>query len=215
MRGTLPILALTGMLATTAFGDRDFVCKIRAAGMGGDYSTLSAWETAIQSDLTSVNSRVFVVSSLGTYSTSDDGKSVTFTGGGTGTLKHINTASNAYVVSCSGTIEAGTVNVTAGGSFDIGDTGEQVGLAVAECYNDWPATGLSPTEINGWTVNSSHYIRIYAPAGQRHNGIPKSGANYTGFALKMTADWGNLIVWHGYTRIGGIIIDKNFLIRFA
>lgn len=207
MRATLPILALTGMLATMAFGDRDFVCKIRAAGMGGDYTSFDTWESAIQSDLTSVNSKVFAVSSLGTYSTSDNGKSVTFSGGGAGTLKHINTASNAYVVSCSGTINAGTVNVTGGGSFEISDTGERVGLAVAECYNDWPATGLSPAEIHDWTVNSSHYIKIYAPAGQRHNGIPKSGANYTGFAFRMMANWDWMRVRQDYTRIEDVILD--------
>ncbi|MFH1522119.1 MAG: hypothetical protein ABIF18_04135, partial [archaeon] len=73
----------------------DFVCTIRSTigtGAGeGDYDKLSTWEAAINSDLTAATSEVFVVSDIGTYvAGTDDGDSVTFTGGGTGILVHIN-----------------------------------------------------------------------------------------------------------------------------
>ncbi|MBA4386463.1 MAG: hypothetical protein C0404_00695 [Verrucomicrobia bacterium] len=53
-------------------------------------------------------------------------------------IQQLVTASNAYVVNCSGTILTGTVNIPASGnSFVISDVGQGIGLAVAECYHDW------------------------------------------------------------------------------
>ena len=49
-------------------GSYDFTCKVRASG--GDYDKLSTWEAAIDSDLTSANSKVFTVSNTGDYDAS-------------------------------------------------------------------------------------------------------------------------------------------------
>jgi len=186
----------------------DFVCTIRASG--GDYTNLSTWEVAIQSDLTVSNSMVFTVSSTGTYSSAtDDGTNVTFTGGGTGWLHHINSSSKAYITQCSGLISNGTVTVWgSSNTFTVADTGQQVGLAIAECYNDWPS-GLDDTvTISGWTTDSDNYVKITTPTSERHNGVPKSGANYTGFAIKESGSWvQTLELGEHYTVVEGIIVD--------
>lgn len=203
----IPVLVIPWLVSVAA-ADSDFVCKIRAAG--GDYTNLAVWEAAIESDLTAAGSQVFRVSSFGSYINTDDGTGVTFSGGGTGLLKHINTASNAYVVNCSGTILTGTVNIPASGnSFVISDTGQRIGLAVAECYHDW-TNGLNHNNrsvvIDGWTANTSHYVVVRAPAGQRHNGIPRKGSGYAGFALEIN-DWNSNVLTANvpYTRVSGII----------
>jgi hypothetical protein len=189
--------------ATTS---NDFVCTIRSSG--GDYTNLTAWEAAIQSNLTSAASKIYAVSSYGTYNGTNDGLGVTFNGTGRGTLKHINLTNNAYVVLTNGTINAGIVTCDNGNTFTISNTGNQITNSVAECYNDWPSTGLADKlTIAGSTTSSTHYIVVYAPSGQRHAGtLTNSGGNYTGFALKPTS--GPIItVSNTYTIIEGLILD--------
>jgi len=50
-------------------------------------------------------------------------------------------------------------------------------IATAECYNN----GLMTDSVTlfGWTTDADHYIKIYAPAGQRHNGTKDSGFTVT------------------------------------
>jgi hypothetical protein len=45
-------------------------------------------------------------------------------------------------------------------------------VSVAECYNFTDTTGVI---IQGWTTDPTRYIRVYAPAGQRHNGTAGTG----------------------------------------
>jgi hypothetical protein len=189
-----------------ATGANDFICTIRASG--GDYTTLTLWEAAIQSDFTAAASKVYTVSSMGTYNATDDGAGVTFTGGGTGTLKHINLTNKAYVITTAGVINTGTVTCASGRTFTISNTGSQISNSVAECYNDWLTTGLvDKVTIAGSTTSATHYIVVYAPSGQRHSGkLTTSGGNYTGFALKPTS--GAIItVSNQYTILEGLIID--------
>ncbi|MBA4389247.1 MAG: hypothetical protein C0404_14835, partial [Verrucomicrobia bacterium] len=81
----------TVTVGATGAKPQDFVCKIRASG--GDYVNLNAWQTAIKSDLTASNSLLFLVSGPGSYSSAtDDGMPVTFSGGATGVLRHVNSA---------------------------------------------------------------------------------------------------------------------------
>ena len=187
---------------------RDFVCKLRASG--GDYSKLSDWEAAIACDLTSSSTKVFTVSDRGSYDPSvDDGKSVTFPGGGTGTLKHINVDNYALIVNCSGTINTGTVSIDGGHSFTISDTGEQIGLAIIECYNDWP-NGLDDSLVisTSWTTNSDHYVKIYVPKSERHTGkMCNSDGTYTGFTLVGSGT--KIVVKARYTEIDGVALDST------
>ncbi len=194
--------------------DNDFVSKIRATiGTGesdGDYDKLSTWEAAIQSNLILSSSKVFSVSDRGTYDyLTDDGQAVTFNGGGTGTLKHLNTSNKAYIVDVAGTVNTGTVTINSTGHiFTISDIGQQIGRAIAECYNDWP-TGLDDNlSVIGWITDSDNYIKIYAPVLERHSGKVKADGSYTGFAL-MGSGGTKISISEKYTEIDGIILDST------
>ena len=161
-----------------------FVCSIRASG--GDYTSLSSWNAAIASDLTSSGSKLFNVTNRGSYSAgADDGMTVTFSGGGTGTLKHINGDNVAYVVDCAGTINSGTVSIAGGHTFSVSGPGSPIYTAVAEGYNDWPAAGLADNlTLAGWVTDANHSVAIRPAAGEGHNGvITDASGNYTGFAI--------------------------------
>lgn len=193
--------------------DNDFVSKIRAnVGIeenDGDYDKLSTWEEAIESNLILATSQIFTVSNRGTYDyLTDDGQAITFTGGGTGTLKHLNTSDKVYIINVNGLINAGVVTVdSTGHTFIISNTGEQVGRVIAECYNDWPAGLDDNLAIVNWTTDENHYIRIYTPLSERHKGKVKESENYTGFAL--VGNGPKIHINTRNTEIDGIILDST------
>jgi len=170
--------------------DNDFVCTLRASG--GDYSKINDWRSAIACDLTDSSTKIFTVSDRGNYDSSDDGKTVTFSGGGTGTLKHISTFNKALIVSCSGTINTGTVTISSGHTFTISDTGQQVGDVVLSLYNDWANgydEGSAYIDIKNFVTDANHKVVIWTNASasgtqgpNRHNGTAESGffVNETG-----------------------------------
>jgi PKD repeat protein len=180
-----------------------FVCAIRARD--GDYPSLSAWEAAMRSDLTAgAKSLLFAVKSRGKYAPADDGTAVKFTGGGKGTLRHINAANIAYVTECSGTIQAGTVTCASGRAFEVADSGHPVCTLVAEGHNDWPG-GLADKVAAGagWKTDAIRCVMVRAAAGQGHAGRFKDGNGYTGFALKGDLDFTGL----PYARVERLIVD--------
>jgi hypothetical protein len=200
-------MLLSGLSAqlVKAEPDADFVCKIRASG--GDYTGVKAWDAAIACDITVSSTKVFTVSDRGTYVPGDDGHSVTFSGGGSGTLKHINTFDKALIVACSGTIDTGTVTCSgSGNTFEISDTGDQIGNAVASLYNDWP-DGLNEYYIDlstDWTTDPSHHIKLWTDptlsgteGPNRHNGTAESG-----FYFKYTASSYGIVM-----RVSNVIVD--------
>ena len=139
---------------------------------------------AVSDTGTAVQSLLFTVSGLGSYAASDDGGTVTFPGGGAGTLKHINGNNIAYITECRGTIQVGTVTNASGHTFTIADTGSPIVTAVAQCYNDWPG-GLAdaPAFAADWFSDANHCIAIRPAPGQGHTGVLKNGGIYTGFAI--------------------------------
>ncbi|MBA4388857.1 MAG: hypothetical protein C0404_12815, partial [Verrucomicrobia bacterium] len=192
--------------AGTPGASSDFACRIRATG--GDYSRLSQWQAAIVSDLTSTNSRVFGVSDRGTYDAStDDGQTVTFAGGGSGLLRHINADGKAYITGCSNALD-GVATCPSGHTFTLADAGGQIVRAVAECYNDWP-TGLQDSVgISNWVTSAGHYVVVRSATGHRHNCTPVDGSgNYTGFAVVSDSTARPAIsVRVNYTVLDGLII---------
>ncbi|MBA4387176.1 MAG: hypothetical protein C0404_04285, partial [Verrucomicrobia bacterium] len=158
---------------------------------------------------TASESLLFAVSNRGTYDpTVDDKKAVMFAGGGTGYLRHINLANMAYVTECRGPIVAGTVTVNGGHTFAISDVGSPIYTAVAECYNDWPATGLSDSGVamTGWITDPNHCGVIRVAAGHGHAGrIKNANGSYTGFALKL--GWQDGIRAAPWTRLTDVILD--------
>lgn len=74
-------------------------------------------------------------------------------------------------------------------SLSAWEAGEQADLvtadeiSVAECYHDWPGGLEDNVTIAGWTTDSTRYPKITVPSSDRHTGVLKSGANYTGFTI--------------------------------
>ncbi len=171
-------------VTVTAGVPASFVSRIRASG--GDYASLTAWDAALESDLTSPSNLLFAVSGAGNYAAAtDDGKAVAFTGGGAGTLKHINAAGVAYIAECLGALGTGSVTVAGSGhTFSVADTGHPVYTVVAECYNDWTNGLADNPALNGWITDENRCLTIRAAAGQGHTGKPKNAnGSYTGFAV--------------------------------
>ena len=208
----------------------EFVSRIRAAGDAGEFTKLSTWESEVDCNLTATTTRVFSGTATGAITSGNTlewfsnniYQNVTATLVSTSStqilLKNI-TGVNYDLVMQSGDqwrLASSTLNM-----WEVsGTTGNELGdtvIAVAECYNDWPSAGLDDkVNLHGWTTNSTNYIKIYAPAGERHNGIIKSGGNYTGFTLReIGSTYDEIIdIAANYTRIEGIIFDLNYQAAF-
>lgn len=141
---------------------------------------------AISTTGTAYRQLLFQITNRGSYTATDDGAAITFAGGGTGVLKHINAANLGYVANCRGTIFSGTVHCSSGHSFTVSGTGSPIFTAVAEGYNDW-TTGLADTVMltgtQGWVTDPRHCVIIRPAAGQAHSGIAKTNGTYAGFGL--------------------------------
>ncbi len=190
----------------------EFVCKIRSTDHSdADYNTLSSWEQAIECDLTATTTKVF--SHSGIVGEIPDGSTVVGEiSGATGTVKHA-TFRQILITDIVGTFQEGEkVKVDDDNYVVITDSGYGA-IAVAKCYNDWP-TGLEDSvDINGWTTDADHYVKIYVPKEERHTGKAKnSDGSYNGFAIKndgSTTNHPTILIETPYTKIDGVIVDSN------
>jgi outer membrane protein assembly factor BamB len=162
-----------------------FVCKISAKG--GDFATLSAWESAMRSDMTK-SAMLFKVGARGSYARSDNGKKVTFSGGGSGTLRHISATGLAYVSNCKGTIKPGAAKCASGHSFTTADSGNPVYTLVAEGHGNLPG-GVKAG--SGWKTDALHCPTIRGAKGS------------TGLKIQGDLDLGAI----SHLRLKGISID--------
>ena len=193
----------------------EFISKIRSSG--GNYTLLSTWEDEVECDLTATTTRVFSGAlTLGALAEND---LVELYRGG------VDQGIDAYVVA---TATGGQILVDGitGISYDLiaqtgdvwqkdasnywtisGTTGNELGdtaIAVAECYNDWPS-GLDDTVvITGWTTNADNYVKITAPANERHN-----GTEHSGFYLKPTSVATMISIQERYTRVEFLELDGS------
>ncbi len=186
---------------------REFVSTIRSSG--GDYTTLSAWQTAVKTSITAATTKVF--SHGGITGSMPDNSAVTgFTSGATATLVHAG-STQILLKSISGTFQSGErVQIDASNYVTTSDAGFAP-IATAEVYNDWSANGLSDSvTISGWTTGADNYILIVAPSGQRHQGLLKDPATgwYRGFTLKPSSSTSyGIDNQQDYTRLEGIAVD--------
>ena len=205
----------TGVLRWVATSLNPMIAAIADVGGTGTVTsgtvTLSSGNTFTISDTgVPARSSLFNVSVLNNYSSSaDDGTVVTFSGGGSGILKHINGNNLAYIAECRGTIQAAAVTCASGHQFTIGNTGTPIVTAVAECYNDW-SNGLNDyVKLAGWITDENHCVTIRPAAGQGHTGKLKGGdGHYTGFTLKSDLDCGAI----ANTRVERIADDGSWLV---
>jgi len=179
---------------------KEFISTIRATD--GDYTTLSAWEAAINCDLTAATTKVF--SHSGITGVIPDNTTVTgATSGATGTAVHA-TATQILIKDITGTFQSGEqVQVDGSNYLTISDDGYGA-IATAHPYNDWPSGLDDYVTIDGWTTDSTHFVNVYVPKSEKHKG--KAG---TGFYLKNTASAYAINIEEYYTHLTGIEIANN------
>lgn len=154
----------------------NFTCTINKTGE--DYGTITAWEAAIEADLTSAATKVF--SHGGITGTIADGASVTgLTSGATGVVTHA-TATQIMIKTITGTFQSGEVvyQTISVNLVTISDAGDSV-IAIAECYDDDGTLTDSPV-ISGSTTSATNYLKITVPSADRHNGTISTGFKITG-----------------------------------
>ncbi len=158
----------------------DFTVTIKSSG--GSYTTVSAAEAALDSDLTASSSQVFTISEA-SEAIIDDASAVTGdSSGATGTLLH-HTTTQAYIIGVGGTpFDNGeTVSQDGSGNDIVLDSAQdQVDNVVFECH----AQDLNDNlDAGGWTTGTTagtNGLVITVPEGQRHNGTDhdKSGQGF-------------------------------------
>ncbi|EKD25931.1 MAG: hypothetical protein ACD_79C01436G0001, partial [uncultured bacterium] len=145
----------------------DFVCSIKQSG--GDYAMLSAWDNAINCNLTAGETLVFAHS--GITGTVSDGASVTgAASGATGIVQHA-TSTQILISEITGTFQSGEqIRVNPANYVTTTDAGQQV-RAVAKIEGTWTNPDTTALTIDGWVTDETHYIRIYTDTTARHEGI--------------------------------------------
>jgi len=76
------------------------------------------------------------------------------------------------------TIRASGGDYTSLSAWEAGEQRDLVSadeIEIAECYNDWPDGLQDAPSISGWTTDADHYIKVYTPESERHNGTAGSG----------------------------------------
>ncbi|MEK7574470.1 MAG: hypothetical protein AAB514_03005, partial [Patescibacteria group bacterium] len=169
------IFALSAVgLSANALAATEFTTTVNTDG-GGDYSSLSLWEAAIDSDLTAAGTKVIAGSlTRGSFS---DGVAVTqTTSGATATMLH-DTATQMMLISVTGTPNStNTWYPTADGNDTTNawtptDAGDSV---IAKVNLSGTVADTTAVTIDGWTATSTNYISIqgnYVP--------PISGSVYS------------------------------------
>jgi len=159
------------------------ICESTSAG--GDcanrsYVTLSAWESAVDSNLTASSTRIFSGTASGTLAS---GNTVTLYNGATstgitGTIV-ATTTSQILIQNITGTtspvnVASGTAwQVTAANTWKNSGTADQLGaspIAVAKIDGAWASSDATVVSLSGWTTNYDNYIKIYTTPTARHNG---------------------------------------------
>ncbi len=187
---------------------KEFICTIRAAG--GDYTTLSAWQAAVNTNLATSTTKVFAHTGLVGFIPDNSAVSGA-TSGASGTVIHV-TATQILIKFITGTFQAGEkvwLNSDHNQYVIISDAGYGA-IASAWCYNDWPSGLSDKIDFSGWTSDATHYLKVYVPVAQRNKGkIKNSAGNYAGFAVVANGDWGTFTIESDYAVIDGVIVNSN------
>ncbi|HSA08094.1 MAG TPA: hypothetical protein P5099_01885 [Candidatus Moranbacteria bacterium] len=138
-------------------------------GTGTDYTSLSAWETGVQTDLTAATTLVFAGAKTGTMA---DNASVTGSISlATATVVHA-TDTQILLESISGTFQNGEqIQIDGSNYFTTSNTGDSA-IAVAKCRASTGAADTAAVTITGWTTSATNYIKIWTDPteGYRHDG---------------------------------------------
>ena len=148
-------------------------------GSGTDYTSLSAWETGVQTDLTSSATRVFFGTKTGTIA---DNTALYLCRSGvyqvhSGTLVHASsTQARVELISGAATEQDGDVwytnNTCNSASYFTVSSGGDGAIAVASCRSSSGGDDTAAVHLTGWTTSATNYIKIWTDpgAGNRHKG---------------------------------------------
>ncbi len=149
---------------------------------GTDYTSLSAWESAVQSDLTSTSTLVFSYTTNTASGVFPDGSTIIGeTSKATGTLIHLtgtsSIASKQLLVSvASGKFQKGEKVYLDGASSNYVylSTSGDIAIAVAKCRSTGGTADTNAVTIDGWTTSADNYIKIWTDPDDvygRHQGV--------------------------------------------
>lgn len=196
-KALLMLLFLLSLFPKNSFATTEFITTCNKSGE--DYGSISAWEAATDdvADLTDGTVKVFSVSSTGTYNrATDNTKAVTFTGGGTGTIVHLNQAGDqALIYNLDGTINTGTVTVDFNShTFTIDDTGDDA-IIVLEIYS---TDGELENEavIGGVTTSTTNFRWVRGADGHRIDSSKKLSLETGGNTPDVCATWSQGGGWY-------------------
>ncbi len=202
-------------IPSVSFAATEFV-SIVDPGQGADYDypSLSAWEGAVQSDLTVNTTKVFPGTRTGTLT--DNATMYLCRGGAyqtvTANRRHATatqilaqTISNGSFVFQAGDIWYTNNTCNSAAYFTISDAGDSA-IAVAKCRTTNGAADIATVNIEEWTTSDTNYIKIWTDPGEnyRHQGhwdVSKYRLEpSTGYAI---------IAREEYVRVDGLQIAKS------
>ncbi|MBT7431779.1 hypothetical protein HN784_02985, partial [bacterium] len=196
-------------IASPAYGATEFVSIVDPDNATGtDYTTLSAWEAGVQTDLTAATTLVFSHGGI-TGAIADTDTVTGATSGATAGVVHA-TDTQILLETISGTFESGeqiyvTQNVNYVTSSDAGNSA----IAVATCRSTGGSFDESLVEIDGWTVSEDNYVKVWTDPDDiygRHNAT-FSSRGYVMLSLSGASSY-NIAVKENYTIIDGLIIVR-------
>lgn len=138
-------------------------------GAGTEYTSLTAWEAGVQTDLTAATTKVFSGTQTGTVA---DNTNVTGSiSGVTATVVHA-TATQILLENISGVFQSGEqVRVDVSNYVTISNAGDSA-IAVATCRTTNGTADTNAVTIDGWVTNAENYIKVWTDPslGSRHGG---------------------------------------------
>jgi parallel beta-helix repeat protein len=174
---------------------------------GGDYSSLSSWETGMQTDLTSTATMVYA----GTLtSTIADNASLYLCRGGvyqnvTSNTVHVtSTQLLAEIISTPTSVASGDVWYTnntcnSANYFTTTDAGNPA-IAVAKIDGAWSSADTNVVSFDGWVTGLTNYAKIYTTTAARHQGKWDD----TKYNLN-----NQIVLWETYVYIDGMQINTS------
>jgi four helix bundle suffix protein len=146
---------------------------------GGDYSSLSGWETGMGTDLVAPATMVF--SGTRTNAIADNAglylcRSGTYQNITADTVHSmasqilVENVSNPSFVMAASDVWYTADTCDSSNYFTISTAGGDPAIAVAKIDGAWTSADTSAVEISGWTAGPNNYVKIYTTASARHPG---------------------------------------------
>ena len=179
---------------------------------GTDYTSLSAWEGAVQADLTSASTSVFSYSTAS--GTIPDLAGIQGeTSGATASSTHMTastTSSQILLTNIVGTFQSGETVYIQGQATSttyviLSNTGDSA-IAVATCRSTGGTADTAAVDIDGWTTSATNYIKIWTDPDDvygRHGGKWDEGK----YRLEVENPSAVINIAENYTHIEGLQIQ--------